>query len=81
MSRCCQCNEPSGPGKKELRPYGPGGKPICFSCMKGDLATERSAMQQFQGRLADAQGRSSVDAAMIGFEAGPVPYEPDGEEN
>lgn len=33
MARTCMhCGRPGGPGRRELRPYGPGGKDVCAEC-------------------------------------------------
>ena len=30
---CMHCLRPSGAGKRELRPYGPGGRDVCAGCV------------------------------------------------
>ncbi len=50
MNQCeqCHCTEEKKPngsvGPVELRPYGVGGKWICYSCGKGDTATTKRNM-------------------------------------
>ena len=34
--RCHRCGRPGGPGKRELRPYGPGGQDVCAGCVFGE---------------------------------------------
>jgi hypothetical protein len=47
---CCVCNQPGGRGARELRPYGPGGKPICYECgMRPENVAE--VERQFNARL------------------------------
>lgn len=46
---CCVCNLPG-----DLRPYGPKGADICFTCMKGSPERETEAGRQFGGLLAAA---------------------------
>jgi hypothetical protein len=29
---CMHCGQPGGTGKRELRPYGPGGRDVCAGC-------------------------------------------------
>lgn len=47
--RCYVCGqaESDDPENVEIRPYGAGGKPICFDCMTGDPAKEQEAFRQF----------------------------------
>jgi len=55
--RCYVCNraESDDPDEVELRPYGAGGRPICFDCMTGDPAREQEAYRQFDAAC-DAAG-------------------------
>jgi hypothetical protein len=54
---CYKCGESEGPGKRELRPYGPGGKDVCAGCMFGengkepDPAVREEAERQLGARL------------------------------
>lgn len=44
---CCVC----GQSEAEMRPYGPGGAPICFPCAtrpENQAAAERQFMEQFE---------------------------------
>ena len=34
--KCCKCGRLNGKGKRELRPYGPGGKDVCAGCVFGE---------------------------------------------
>ena len=65
MSACYYCAATSA----ELRPYGPGGALICFSCMKATPEREESAKANFGAQLAAAEAASPVGAAYIGTEA------------
>lgn len=60
----------------ELRPYGPGGAPICFPCMKADSERERAAGAVFGAVLGAAEAMSPVGVAVVGRESGPQPYVP-----
>ena len=63
--------EPDGQGDAvELRPYGPGGKMICFNCMTSSPEREAEAKRQFGAQL-DACG----DVAIIGETTGPRPFD------
>lgn len=46
---CMYCDQPGGVGKRELRPYGPGGKDVCAGCVF-DGPPEREVMAR--GELA-----------------------------
>ena len=48
---CCYCATTDA----ELRPYGPGGDPICFPCMKASPERERQA-ESAMGTLIEASG-------------------------
>jgi hypothetical protein len=68
---------------KETRPYGEGGQPICFQCMKASPEREAAAKQKF-GRQLDACGPIAVlytapSAALS--DAGPVTLTPDTYDN
>lgn len=53
VERCCYvCNNPD----EETRPYGAGGKPICFPCMKAAPEREAEAKRQLLGQVAAAGG-------------------------
>lgn len=48
-----------GPTDEELRPYGPGGAPICFPCMKAKPEREKAARAEL-GRRFDKAGPVAV---------------------
>lgn len=50
---CCYCGVAHGlgDGKKELRPYGPGGAWLCFPCMKSGPERRAEAERQFESCL------------------------------
>lgn len=48
MVRICHL---CGAGDRELRPYGPGGSPICYPCATGTPEREREAEMQFSKRF------------------------------
>ena len=55
---------------EDVRPYGKGGRSICFKCMKATPEREREAERQFGARLQQA-GRIAVLT-----EKGPRPATP-----
>ncbi len=57
-----------------LRPYGPGGSPICFPCMKATPERERQAENIFGTLLEAAETLSPTGTAVIGFDSGPAPW-------
>ena len=73
-NKCGTCgreeNFPAIP-ESELRPYGPGGEPICFTCAFKDEESEQSAMANFAAQLDAANAISPV--VMLGPN-GPEPF-------
>ncbi len=68
--RCCACDREPLPeaedptGKSELRPYGPNGAPICFSCaMSPEHRAE--ADRQLYARLDAAEHASLADGGTV----------------
>src|SRR5262245_63890431 len=61
---CGVCGKPG-----DLRPYGAGGSPICFPCMKAKPEREAEADRQIN-RLLDEQGRagSVIAGTMVDFQ-------------
>lgn len=57
---------------EETRPYGDGGQPICFPCMKASPEREAVAERNFAALL-NANGALSGGAVVIGGEDGPQP--------
>lgn len=50
--KCIYCNQPGGVGKRELRPYGPGGSDVCAGCVfDGPPERKIEAEKQFAARL------------------------------
>lgn len=49
----------------DLRPYGPGGAPICFPCMKATPERERQAEANFGAQLAAAEAISDIGSAIL----------------
>ena len=49
----------------DLRPYGPGGAPLCFPCMKADPAREEEAERQFTVITEAAEAASPYGVAVI----------------
>lgn len=70
LAVCCACGRGALPasedptGESELRPYGPGGAPICYSCA---MASERLAEtnRQFHTRLDAAESASLADGGTV----------------
>lgn len=50
---------------KDLRPYGPGGAQICFTCMKATPERERQAEQVFAAQLAAAEAISDIGVVVL----------------
>jgi len=76
---CCVCggkqNLSEGPDGKlvrELRPYGPGGKPICFPCAMGDPSRKAEAERQLMSAIGGAG-----DVVEIGVGHAPRPASSD----
>jgi hypothetical protein len=61
--KCHYCDEGS-----DLRPYGPNGAFVCFSCTMGTPERKKEAEAQFVNQLLAIKG-----PALIGLEEGPVP--------
>jgi hypothetical protein len=61
----------------ELRPYGPGGAPICFECATATPEREAQADAAFGALLSANEAVSPVGVAMIGASDGPVPFDPE----
>lgn len=61
---CCYCGT-----SRDLRPYGPGGAPLCFGCMKATPEREAEAKRQFGGML-DREGVVVVGVPQHGIEGG-----------
>lgn len=57
--------------KSELRPYGPGGEPICYHCAFADEAAEERAKANFSVQFDAAQAMSNM--VVIGGGNGPDP--------
>lgn len=81
---CHRCHRPHGKGKRETRPYGPDGAPLCAGCMFGedgatpDPDVQAEAKRQFADRLAAAERASADGRAIIADDmpAGPMPHRP-----
>lgn len=69
--KCCYlCSSPT----EELRPYGPNGSWVCFSCaMKPENLSETE--KQFNSQL-DSAIKSSKGVIVLGEETGPRPLHP-----
>ena len=69
MNKCEQC----GTTNKELRPYGPNGTWICFSCGMSP-ALKKQTEANFISQLESATSCGSV--VLLGEESGPRPLKP-----
>lgn len=77
---CCDCerqnNFPAAPGTKqvELRPYGPGGAPICYECAFATPEREKQAERAFGTLL---QGNQAISPAGIAAltDKGLIPFD------
>ena len=80
---CCRCGRGNdrtlnGRGKfiVELRPYGPGGAPLCFECATATPEAEAQAAGAFGALLDAATAMSPIGTAVIGagHDSGPDPF-------
>lgn len=62
-----------GPTSRETRPYGPGGAPICFPCMKASPERENAAHDALGALIGAAEAASPHGVAVIGTDDGPMP--------
>lgn len=76
MSGCHYCGTPDG-----LRPYGPGGAPICFGCMKADPEREAAAGRNFETQLDAASAMSPSGGVIIDADGGMYPAPADNQED
>ena len=54
--KCMHCDKPGGVGKRELRPYGPGGRDVCAGCVfDGPPERLKQAEQEIGKRLLTAE--------------------------
>ena len=72
MSGCCYC----GTTDDLLRPYGPGGAPLCFPCLKSTPEREAQAGAAF-GALLDANAAMSPTGAVVLNDPELRPLQPD----
>ena len=68
---CFKCERPSGKRGAECRPYGPGGKLVCWDCMKADMALEHQCQRSF-GILLEAAEAAGAGMVIL-TTAGPQP--------
>ena len=61
-----------GTTEEELRPYGPGGDPLCFACMTAEPEREKEAGKMFEGHIALAESQSPTGTAMVSDGIPPV---------
>ena len=69
-ARCVYC----GSTTAELRPYGPGGAPLCHLCMKATPEREAAAGAAFLALL-DANEALSPTATTVLTSSGPAPFD------
>ena len=73
---CMHCLQPGGVGKRELRPYGPGGRDVCAGCtFSGPPERLTTAEQELGKRLLTTDTLLLDDREQIG----PRPMKPKGE--
>lgn len=65
-----------GSTDEELRPYGPGGEPLCFPCMMADPEREAAAGRAYMAQLDAAEAIGGGVATLT--PEGPVPGVGDG---
>lgn len=68
MSGCHYCGTAN-----DLRPYGPGGAPVCFPCATASPEREEQAKAAFGALLEGAEAASPHGVAVIGQPGGPAP--------
>ena len=79
MTACYRCGRPHGVGKRECRPYGPGGALLCAGCMFGedgakpDAAVQAEARRQFTARAGAIEATGHDAMIGEGFTDGPLP--------
>lgn len=64
---CCHC----GSEDAELRPYGPGGRDVCFDCAMGTPERKAQTERAYSRQLGMAGPVALIDAR---DEVGPVPF-------
>lgn len=67
-----QCHYGPHPDQRELRPYGPGGAPICLDCMIQSPQREADAKAVFLALNEAARAISPTGQAVLG-PSGPQP--------
>lgn len=65
---CCHC----GSKDEELRPYGPGGRDVCFGCAMSSPERKAQTERAFSRQLGMAGPVALIDPE---DEAGPVPLD------
>ena len=76
---CHLCHRPNGKGKRELRPYGKGGAPLCAGCMFGeggavpDADAQVEAGRQLSTRIDNVVAAGYTPMVGEGFSDGPLP--------
>ena len=87
MRVCYRCKQPGERvGKRELRPYGPGGADICAGCMFGeggrapDPEIQAEAARQCGAAMDGVVATGHAPMVGAGFDDGPLPA-PDGKVN
>ena len=69
---CCVCSRPEQPedqdprGRHDLRPYGPGGAPICYECAT-QPEHEAAALTQFHALMDAAEVAAAAGGKVIVF--------------
>lgn len=78
QKKCCYCGVGYNKKKSNLRPYGPGGKYLCFNCLKSDSKIENEAEKQFVKMLESAAKESNI---VILVNDGPKPIRSKDDDN
>lgn len=78
--RCEKCAPPSchycATTERDLRPYGPGGSWVCFSCATETPEREAQAQSAFGALLDGSAAISPTGIVAIGETSGPRPFDP-----
>jgi len=81
---CCHCGraedrtlDERGKWTCELRPYGPGGAPICFQCATASPERDATTKANFGALLEANTAMSPTGIVAIGEPDGPRPFDPE----
>ena len=76
MKQCYDC----GTDEEELRPYGPKGEWVCFTCAFTTPEAKAATENQFSSQMSAAELADERGVSVIGIEVGPIPLQSIGEQ-